>query len=231
MIKIDPRPVHAAIGVEHRLVRWFQFPSTQTRDQMEGDTVMEKMTTLEFLSQDEKTRMLHEARQQSLHDYASAIHNAKDRGRREVTARGSKQVARSGHRGVRGERDHRVVGTRDRRNSRSCRNNRGVLDKAGIRLLNGLSAPEKIRSRSEVASSIALAPFFIHGGAPNSGHGRLLSGIAPTSPFWGRRLVIGERQMAKGLGLPRWRTSPRRGGQINRLRFGNIRPNNEGFDT
>ena len=42
---------------------------------------MEKaMTTLEFLSQDEQTRMLYEARQKALHDYASAIGRAEERG-------------------------------------------------------------------------------------------------------------------------------------------------------
>ena len=52
----------------------------------------------------------------------------------------------------------------------------GGLDKAGIRLLSGLTASEKIRSQSEVPSSIARpAPFFIHRGAPNPGHGRLLT--------------------------------------------------------
>ena len=48
---------------------------------VKGDAVMEEaMTTLEFLSQDEKTRMLYEARQKALHDYASAIGNAEERG-------------------------------------------------------------------------------------------------------------------------------------------------------
>ena len=55
-----------------------------------GDRVMEKaMTAQEFLRQDEQMRMLYEARQKALHDYASAMHNAEDRGRRE----GMREVA------------------------------------------------------------------------------------------------------------------------------------------
>jgi len=51
---------------------------------VKGDAVMEKaMTTLEFLSQDRQTRMLYEERQKGLHDFVSAIENAKEEGKLE----------------------------------------------------------------------------------------------------------------------------------------------------
>ena len=56
---------------------------------------MEKaMTTLEFLSQDQKTRMLYEARQKALHDYASAIGHAEERGMEKGKLEGRLEVAR-----------------------------------------------------------------------------------------------------------------------------------------
>ncbi len=46
--------------------------------------MMEKaLTTLEFLSHDEQTRLLYEAREKALHDYASAIASAEEKGRDE----------------------------------------------------------------------------------------------------------------------------------------------------
>ena len=64
------------------LVRWLLFLSAKTpetlADIVKGDAVMEKaMTTLEVLSQDDQTRLLYEARQMALHDYAPAIATAK----------------------------------------------------------------------------------------------------------------------------------------------------------
>ena len=80
-----PKLEHQAMGVEPRLVRWLTFLTMRSKEQLaelvKGDVVMEKaMTTLEFLSQDKQTRMLYEARQKALHDYASAIGNAEQRG-------------------------------------------------------------------------------------------------------------------------------------------------------
>ena len=80
-----PKLRDQAVGVERRLVRWLTFLTVRSKERMaelvKGDAVMEKaMTTLEFLSQDEQTRMLYEARQKALHDYASAIGNAEERG-------------------------------------------------------------------------------------------------------------------------------------------------------
>jgi hypothetical protein len=63
-------------------------------DIVPGDAVMEKaMTTLEVLSQDDHTRLLYEARQMALHDYASAIARAKDEGREEGLHRKAVEVA------------------------------------------------------------------------------------------------------------------------------------------
>lgn len=63
-------------------------------DIVKGDAVMEKaMTTLEVLSQDDQTRLLYEARQMALHDYASAIATAKDEGREEGLHRKAVEVA------------------------------------------------------------------------------------------------------------------------------------------
>ena len=45
---------------------------------------MEKaLNVLEFLSQDEQTRLLYEARQKGLHDYVSAMVSAEEKGREE----------------------------------------------------------------------------------------------------------------------------------------------------
>ena len=70
------------VAVDRSLIRWLTFLSARTKDHMvelvKGYPAMEKaMTTLEFLSQDQQTRMLYEARQKALHDYASAIGSAK----------------------------------------------------------------------------------------------------------------------------------------------------------
>ena len=62
---------------------------------------MEKaMTAQEFLRQDEQMRMLYEARQKALHDYASAMHNAEDRGRREGLRESMREGMREGMREV-----------------------------------------------------------------------------------------------------------------------------------
>ncbi len=77
-----------SVGLEKKLVRWMLFLAARTRERMEElakeEPMMQKaLTTLEFLSQDEQTRMLYEARQKALHDYASAIGEAEDKGRME----------------------------------------------------------------------------------------------------------------------------------------------------
>ena len=95
-----PKLRDQAVGVERRLVRWLTFLTVRSKERMaelvKGDAVMEKaMTTLEFLSQDQKTRMLYEARQKALHDYASAIGNAEERGKREGEHAKAISVARA----------------------------------------------------------------------------------------------------------------------------------------
>lgn len=77
-----------AAGLEKRLVRRMLFLAASTRERMEEmakeDAMMQKaLTTLEFLRQDEQTRMLYEARQKVLHDCVSAIGEAEDKGRME----------------------------------------------------------------------------------------------------------------------------------------------------
>ncbi len=89
-----------SVGLEKRLVRWMLFLAARTREQMEElakeDPMMQKaLTTLEFLSQDEQTRMLYEARQKALHDYASAIGEAEDKGRVEGRMEGRMETART----------------------------------------------------------------------------------------------------------------------------------------
>ena len=85
-----------AVGLEKKLVRWMLFLAARTRERMEElakeDPMMQKaLTTLEFLSQDEQTRMLYEARQKALHDYASAIGEAEDKGRAEGREEGREE--------------------------------------------------------------------------------------------------------------------------------------------
>jgi len=68
------------------LLRWLAFLKAQTKADREslvkGDLVMAKaLNTLEFLSQDEQTRQLYEARQKALHDYATAMETAQRVGR------------------------------------------------------------------------------------------------------------------------------------------------------
>ncbi len=46
----------------------------------EEPAMQKALTTLEFLSQDDQTRRLYEVRQKALHDYASAIGEATDKG-------------------------------------------------------------------------------------------------------------------------------------------------------
>ena len=46
----------------------------------EEPAMQKALTTLEFLSQDDQARRLYEARQKALHDYASAIGEAMDKG-------------------------------------------------------------------------------------------------------------------------------------------------------
>ena len=81
---------------EQRLVRWMLFLSSRTREHMEelakeDPTMLKALTTLEFLSQDEEARRLYEARQKALHDYASAIGEALDKGRFEGRTEGRKE--------------------------------------------------------------------------------------------------------------------------------------------
>ena len=80
-----PKIQQRALDTTPRVLRWLWFLSLETSAQLEalvkGDPVMEKaLTTLEFLSHDEETRLLYEARQKALHDYASAIANAEEKG-------------------------------------------------------------------------------------------------------------------------------------------------------
>ncbi len=84
------------------LMRWLLFLITRTKPGLEElvkeDHIMEKaLNVLEFLSQDEKTRMLYEARQKGLHDYVSAIASAEEkgekRGREEGREEGIRDVA------------------------------------------------------------------------------------------------------------------------------------------
>jgi predicted transposase/invertase (TIGR01784 family) len=79
-----------------RLYRWLLFLTTTTKPLLEalvkGDPVMEKaLDTLKFLSQDAKTREQYEARQKALHDYASAMRYAEDKGREEGLDKGREE--------------------------------------------------------------------------------------------------------------------------------------------
>ena len=81
---------------EQRLVRWMLFLSSRTREHMEelakeDPAMLKALTTLEFLSQDEEARQLYEARQKALHDYASAIGAARDKGLTEGRTEGRKE--------------------------------------------------------------------------------------------------------------------------------------------
>jgi predicted transposase/invertase (TIGR01784 family) len=54
----------------------------------EDPAMLKALTTMEFLKQDEEARQLYEARQKWLHDYASAIGEARDKGRAEGLTKG-----------------------------------------------------------------------------------------------------------------------------------------------
>ena len=50
---------------------------------------------MEFLSQDEQTRVLYEARQKALHDYVSAIGDAEERGETKGRMEGRMETAQA----------------------------------------------------------------------------------------------------------------------------------------
>ena len=77
-----------AVGLERRLVRWMLFLTTQTREGLEElamqEPAMKKaVTTLEFLSQDERARQLYEERQKALMTYTADVEGAREEGREE----------------------------------------------------------------------------------------------------------------------------------------------------
>ena len=89
-----------SVGLEKKLVRWMLFLAARTRERMEElakeDAMMQKaLTTLEFLSQDEQTRVLYEARQKALHDYVSAIGDAEERGETKGRMEGRMETAQA----------------------------------------------------------------------------------------------------------------------------------------
>ncbi len=79
--KIGTQP--AALG--HRLVRWMLFLTTKTREgleelAMEEPAIKKALTTLEFLSQDERARQLYEDRQRALMTYTADVDGAREEG-------------------------------------------------------------------------------------------------------------------------------------------------------
>ena len=54
------------------------------------------LTTLEFLSQDDQARRLYEARQKALHDYASAIGDATEKGMEKGMEKGRHEGRKEG---------------------------------------------------------------------------------------------------------------------------------------
>ncbi len=80
-----PKLRTSEINLHHRLIRWMLFLTTQTSEQLEvlamDDPVMKKaVTTLEFLSQDQKIRELYLARQKGLQTYAADMDAAREEG-------------------------------------------------------------------------------------------------------------------------------------------------------
>ncbi len=77
-----------AVGLERRLVRWMLFLTTKTREQLEELAMQEPalkkaLTTLEFLSQDERIRQLYEERHKGLMTYTADVESAREEGREE----------------------------------------------------------------------------------------------------------------------------------------------------
>ncbi|RIV25707.1 Rpn family recombination-promoting nuclease/putative transposase, partial [Alicyclobacillaceae bacterium I2511] len=77
-----------SVGIERRLVRWMLFLTAKTKERLEelamAEPVMQKaLTTLEFLSQDKRTRELYEQRQKGLQTYAADMEGAREEGREE----------------------------------------------------------------------------------------------------------------------------------------------------
>jgi predicted transposase/invertase (TIGR01784 family) len=62
----------------------------------EDPAMLKALTTMEFLKQDEEARQLYEARQKWLHDYASAIGEARDKGRAEGIVEGRAESSAEG---------------------------------------------------------------------------------------------------------------------------------------
>ena len=86
----------AALG--RHLARWMLFLTTKTREGLEAlameEPAMQKaLTTLEFLSQDERARQLYEDRQKALMTYTADIDGAREEGREEGEQIGIKKVA------------------------------------------------------------------------------------------------------------------------------------------
>ena len=90
-----------AVGLEQRLVRWMLFLSSRSRERMgelakEEPAMQKALTTLEFLSQDDQARRLYEARQKALHDYASAIGDATEKGMEKGMEKGRHEGRKEG---------------------------------------------------------------------------------------------------------------------------------------
>ena len=88
-----------SVGLERRLVRWMLFLTTKTRKGLEElamqEPAMKKaITTLEFLSQDERARQLYEERQKAWMTYTADVEGAREEGEhRRAVATARKLVA------------------------------------------------------------------------------------------------------------------------------------------
>ncbi len=85
-----------SLALEPRLIRWMLFLTTQTREGLEDLTMQDPafrkaLTTLEFLSQDERTRQLYEERQKGLMTYQANVEGAREEGREEGRKEGRKE--------------------------------------------------------------------------------------------------------------------------------------------
>ena len=74
-----------SVGLERRLVRWMLFLTTKTREgleelAMQEPAIQKALTTLEFLSQDERARQLYEERQKALMTYLADVEGAREEG-------------------------------------------------------------------------------------------------------------------------------------------------------
>jgi predicted transposase/invertase (TIGR01784 family) len=90
-----------AVGLERRLVRWMLFLTTKTREQLEELAMQEPalkkaLTTLEFLSQDERTRQLYEERQKGLMTYTADVESAREEGHEEGREEGRQEGRQEG---------------------------------------------------------------------------------------------------------------------------------------